>query len=351
MEGIEGRYTHEEIDQAGRILVAAAPVGKPEDEWLEAVHLVNSWRATHSGPLNTFQANLRRRVGGDGIVARRLKRLPSIVSKLARLPRIPLSQMQDIGGCRAVVATTDNAFDLAADLAASRIRHRLVRYKNYVDFPRPSGYRSLHLVYAYNSEQTTRWQGLNVEIQLRSELQHRWATAVETVGTFIGDDLKSNVGDQTWLRFFKLMSAAIAQREGTPEIPNAPTDRRELVKEIEECDRILGGTSERLAMFQALTRRLQALRGISNHWVVLELNLETGRVSGRAFRPNDLDQATAYYLERELGSRESQRVDVVLVSASSLNALRRAYPNYFADLAEFRHLIRETLGNRWRTPL
>ena len=310
MEGIEGTYTHEEIDQAGRILVAAAPVGEPEDEWLEAAYLVNSWRATHSGPLNTFQANLRRRVGDDGIVARRLKRLPSIVSKLARLPRIPLSQMQDIGGCRAVVRDPNDAFALAAKLADSRIRHRLVRYKNYVDRPRPSGYRSLHLVYEYNSEQTTRWQGLNVEIQLRSELQHQWATAVETVGTFIGDELKSNAGNQTWLRFFRLMSAAIALRERAPAVPNTPTDHSELVEEIVECDRILGGALERLTMFQDLTQRLQTLRRITNHWVVLELDLETGRVDGLAFRPNDLEQATAHYLERELASRESQGVDV-----------------------------------------
>ena len=129
-------------------------------------------------------------------------------------------------------------------------------------------------MYAYNSERTTRWQGLNIEVQIRSELQHQWATAVETVGAFTGNDLKSNVGDPTWLRFFALMSTAIAQREGTPEVPETPTNPRELVEEIEECDRILG-VSGRLAAFQHLTRRLQALRRISNHWVVLELNLET----------------------------------------------------------------------------
>ena len=175
--------------------------------------------------------------------------------------------MQDIGGCRAVVGESDDAFNLAADFAASRIRHELVRYSNYITHPRPSGYRSLHLVYAYNSDRTPRWQDLKVEVQIRSELQHQWATAVETVGTFIGDDLKSNVGDPNWLRFFALMSTAISQREGTPEVPNTPTNHRELIAGIEDCDRILG-ISERLAAFQTLTRQLQNLRRISDHWVV-----------------------------------------------------------------------------------
>ena len=39
-------------------------------------------------------------------------------------------------------------------------------------------------------------------------------------------------------------------------------------------------------------------------------------------------------------------VDVVLVSASSLSALRKAYPNYFADLAQFRRVFQETVGSQ-----
>lgn len=345
METFPLQFTPEAIDQAGRILVRVPPIGEPEDEWLEAARLVNGWRASHSRPLNTFQVNLRRRVGDSGVVAQRLKRLPSITAKLVRLPRIRLSRMQDIGGCRAVVGEADDAFDLAGELVASRIRHELVRYSNYIARPRPSGYRSLHLVYAYNSERTTGWQGLNIEVQIRSELQHQWATAVETVGTFIGDDLKSNFGDPTWLRFFALMSTAIAQREGMPGVPDTPTNRGELVAEIKECDRILG-VSERLAAFQDLTRRLQALRRISNHWVVLELNLESNRVTGHAFRANALADAMALYLDRELENRGNPRIEVVLVSASSLSALRRAYPNYFADLTKFRRVFQETVENR-----
>ncbi len=298
----------------------------------------------HSRPLNTFQVNLRRRVGQRDIVARRLKRLPSIIDKLVRLPRIRLSQMQDIGGCRAVVGSSDGAFNLASELVDSRIRHELVRYNDYITNPRSTDYRSLHMVYAYNSDHIRQWQVSSVEIQIRSRLQHQWATAVETVGTFIGEDLKSNVGDATWLRFFALMSTVIAYREGTPAVPNTPTNFGRLVNEIEECDRFLG-VSERLVAFRQITRRIQSLRGIRNHWVVLELNLETGNATGQAFRPKDLPNATSLYLDKELENQGNPRVDVVMVSANSLSALRRAYPNYFADLTDFTRLFQQSLAN------
>ena len=334
------KFTAEEIDRAGRILVQNADVDDVGGEWFEAAKLVSEWRATHSSPLNTFQMNLRRRVGNNGIVAQRLKRMPSIIAKLERLPRINLSQMQDIGGCRVVVGSPDDAFNLAADLAASRIRHELVRYKNYITHPRPSGYRGIHLVYSYNSERSIRWDGLNVEVQVRSELQHQWATAVETVGAFIRDDLKSGIGDESWLRFFRLMSAAIAQREQAPEVPDTPADWRELVEMIKDYGRTLR-VSERLAAYQKLARGLKDLRGISNHWVVIEFNLDTERLSGHAFKYNQLSNATSLYLRKEMESRGNASIDVVLVSATSLSELRRAFPNYFADLTQFRRVFNE----------
>ena len=199
MAPIAPQYSPEEVDEAGRTLVLAgyndpdATSEVSESDRLHAVDVVNQWRASHARPLDTFRQNLRRRVGDRGIVAQRLKRLPSIVSKLERLPRIRLSQMQDIGGCRAIVTSADDAFTLAADLVESRVRHELVRRSNYIDSPRDTGYRGLHLIYAYNSDRTTEWQGLQTEIQIRSQFQHQWATAVETVGTFIDDDLKSNM--------------------------------------------------------------------------------------------------------------------------------------------------------------
>ena len=330
------QFEPEEIDQAGGVLEADM------EKWSKSAHVVNLWRASHSGPLNTFRTNLRKRVKGRDYVAQRFKRLTSIISKLERLPRIRLSQMQDIGGCRAVVSTSDNAYDLASDFSASRIRHDLVRHKNFIEYPKQSGYRSIHLVYDYNSDRSTQWQGLKTEIQIRSILQHQWATAVETVGTSTRNDLKSNHGNAIWLRFFAHMSTVIAQSEGMPGIPNTPTSRSKLLHEIRECDQLLG-ISEQLAAFQDLT---PMLRGLStrNKWIGLELDLANQTVIGSVFNPGDLEAATNWYVEREVESRGDSQVEVVLVSVASLSALRRAYPNYLADLGDFRRLVQETIA-------
>lgn len=334
------QFEPDQIDQAGRVLVHETDI----DKWAHSARLINAWRASHAGPLNTFRMNLNRRVGRRGFVAQRLKRLPTIVSKLKRLPRIRLSQMQDIGGCRAVLRTSDLAYDLALDFMASRIRHKLVRHKDYIEHPRQSGYRSIHLVYEYDTDRSTHWRGLKTEIQIRSVLQHQWATAVETVGTFTRYDLKSSLGDLNWLRFFALMSSVIAQSEGTPSVPNTPASRSELLNEIRECDHLLG-ISERLAAFQSLTLHLQGLSFIRrDHWIGLELELANFKVTGTTFQGRDFESASTWYVEREVNNRDDSNYEVVLVSAASLSALRRAYPNYLADLDDFRSLVHETIA-------
>jgi hypothetical protein len=66
------------------------------------------------------------------------------------------------------------------------------------------------------------YNGLRIEMQLRSRLQHAWATAVETVGTFLRQALKSSQGEGAWLKFFALMGSALARREHTPLVPGTP---------------------------------------------------------------------------------------------------------------------------------
>ena len=175
------------LNAAGRTLTDG---GEDFSTWFKAVETVNEWRTLHRVPMQTFRTNLGKRVARTrrGIVAQRLKRLPSIMSKLSRLDWLTLSEMQDIGGCRAVVGSADAALEVASDLAASRIRHELVRFKDYVASPRHTGYRGIHLVYSYRTDSVRRKpsEGLNVELQIRSERQHQWATAVETVGHSLG---------------------------------------------------------------------------------------------------------------------------------------------------------------------
>ena len=343
MTGFVEQFGPKEVDGAGRVLANVPEVGEEDSAWIGAFELVSQWRALHAGPLKAFRNNLGRRVGSQDIVAQRLKRMPTIISKLERLPWLKLSRMQDIGGCRTIVPTMDDAFRIASDFAGSRIRHERLDYKNYVDDPRRSGYRGLHLVYGYESDQNPQWRGLKIEVQIRSQLQHRWATAVETVGTFIGDDLKSSRGDATWLRFFTLMSSVVARLERSPNVPGTPQNHGELVAEIRECERQLG-VLDRLTTFESLTHLVLDFPPFRDRWVVVELNLEASRVRGVAFRESEKEDAAEMYAEEELAHRGDPNYAIVMVSAKSVQSLRRAYPNYFGDLSEFRTLVREIIA-------
>ncbi len=102
-------YTRNQVNRAGDILSIEGP-GSREYDW--AVNVLTNWRSCHNYPINTFQATLRSRLKGVdevAIVAQRLKRTPSIVSKLQRFDKMRLARMQDIGGLRAVVATLSKA--------------------------------------------------------------------------------------------------------------------------------------------------------------------------------------------------------------------------------------------------
>ena len=309
-----------------------------------AFELVTSWRAIHAGPLRTFRNNLGRRVGRQRHCGAKIEaHADDHLESLRRLPWLKLSRMQDIGGCRAIVPTADDAFRLAGDLADSKIRHERLDYKNYIDNPRRSGYRGLHLVYGYASESKPELRGLKTELQVRSQLQHQWATAVETVGTFIGDELKSSQGDEAWLRFFALMSSVIAERENSPLIPGFPNDHDSLVAEIKECARE-AGILQRLTTFQTATHLVTEFPEFRNGLVVMRLDLRSNSVGGVVFTEHETEDATAKYAEQELSHRGDPRVAVVMVSAKSVETLRRAYPNFFADLSGFQNLVRETIA-------
>lgn len=167
------------------------------------------------------------------VVAQRIKRLPSILAKLRRARRersqnMDLARMHDIGGCRVIMQNINHVDRLVTaykDSAAKNpnVRNEFVRDYDYVQFPKPDGYRSVHLVYKYRSPALDRqaWNGLRIEIQIRSRLQHAWATAVESVDTFTKQALKSNVGNPDWKRFFALMGSVIAIKENKPTVPDA----------------------------------------------------------------------------------------------------------------------------------
>jgi hypothetical protein len=335
------KYRREQVNKAGRALANAAPDEVPD----EALDVISNWRLCHSWPLNTFKLWLLGKalhIDAGSLVAQRLKRLSSIALKLRRFPEMKLSQMQDIGGCRAIVATAADVDKLVERYKKSDLKHKLVHEDDYIRSPKTSGYRGYHLVYRYNSDKSTTYNDLKVEVQLRSSLQHAWATAVETVGAFTEQALKSSHGPQEWLRFFELMSAELASRERTAAVPNTPTNRRELRLELREYEAKLG-VINRLELYAAsihLPETAGEMKDAKLFLLELDPNAMQLRVTG--YKARELERASADYLRVERRALAGGR-DAVLVSVDSFRALKKAYPNYYMDTHKFIQALKEAI--------
>jgi (p)ppGpp synthase/HD superfamily hydrolase len=209
MDWVSPAYSRKRVDAAGVVLSSPSTPGRFDyDEWETALSVINNWRSSHSRPLYTLRFCLRRnaeKIDKNVLVAQRIKRLSSIRLKLSLSPRMKLSQMQDIGGCRAVAESVGAVKKISERIKNSDIKHKLICEDDYIKSPKQSGYRSSHLIYKFFSDKKETHNGLRIEIQIRSQLQHAWATAVEIAGTFIHQALKSSQGESDWLRFFALM--------------------------------------------------------------------------------------------------------------------------------------------------
>lgn len=340
-------YTREEVDWAGHVLADYRRAGRATaDHLVTALDIIGNWRSSHSFPLNTFQGTLRKKgraVCGSVIVAQRIKRLSSIWSKLRRFRWLTLSEMQDIGGCRAVMDSLQSVRELVEQYQDSNLKHTLADLDDYITAPKKSGYRGVHLIYKYHSDRKQHYEGLKIEVQIRSPLQHAWATAVETVGTFTQQALKSSQGEERWQRFFALMGTAIANREKSPAVPNTPTDRRELKAELSEIAMQLD-VVPRLQQYAHALRTPEYFTTQGAHFYLLTLDARAGRLTVQGFRADEMAQANERYLTVEKEITETPGADAVLVSVDSVEALRRAYPNYYADTQVFIDAVKRAMA-------
>ena len=162
------KFSKNRVNWAGEMLIAPAPdeeaygteeYNKYWTDLVGALEIINNWRSSHNFPLNTFHVGLKRRaskIDHKCITAQRIKRISSIEHKLIRFPTMTLSQMQDIGGCRAILSSVANVKALCKAYHDSEIKHELKQSDDYIASPKVSGYRGVHFIYRYFSDKKGR---------------------------------------------------------------------------------------------------------------------------------------------------------------------------------------------------
>jgi putative GTP pyrophosphokinase len=203
------------IDKAGVRLrdwyLADMPEEAVEKEgFLECARLMFAYRQSLSPTLAKVTVGVRQFVSSESsqiIVAQRLKRLPTILDKLGRHPNMKLTRMQDIGGCRAILA--GGVPEVAAVIRRMRKNAKTWHIRSIDDYgaePRVTGYRGVHV--------TVERDDRLVEIQLRTRREHQWAMEVERVGARNGyPHLKDGNGPQDLLDYFRLVGRIIAMQD------------------------------------------------------------------------------------------------------------------------------------------
>jgi hypothetical protein len=236
--------------------------------------------------------------------------------------------MQDIGGIRAVVKNMKKVREIEADYKnGTRIFSIVNGGKDYINYPKDSGYRSVHMIFKCKN-------GFSIELQIRTTIQHAWATAVETMGTFLNHSLKSSEGPEEWLKFFALASSAFAILESTPRTPehdkySAKEVFELLLRKEKELDVL-----NKLAGFRVAANHIRDDKKNGRYHLVT-LNLDAKFANIQSFLPKDIDKANIEYSLKEERVRNGENLQVVLVSSESISALKKAYPSYFLDAQQF----------------
>lgn len=318
----------------------------------EAMKVLSYWRFTHESSLDFATKLLEAKctnIDKKFIVGKRLKRSESIIKKLIRFEDMSLRNMSDIGGARAIVSNIKRVNKIVRELQS---HPSIYRKRNYINKPKDDGYRGVHLLGEFlNSDKQKR----KIEIQVRSKVQHSWATTVEIVDLFTSQSLKSNIGHQDWKEFFSLVGKQFNIIELLPtygmvsdkellfnyaKFVNANPNYLSELGRIKEISNKLNIRQNLIVYAESLKKICISRANEQEGYFLLRLNTYTREIWGDFYSKSDAEKATEHYSFYESTIKNSEnRWVVVLVSSNSVGDIQEAYPNYFADSAEFINLL------------
>lgn len=318
------------IDKAGRLLSDLKRIY--DEATLEAEYVFDDYRKRHLEPLTRLTLEVQtwlRSYQKDYFIAQRLKRKPQILRKLRRLS-VRLTQLQDIGGCRIIVNENRDVDGLVAFLSSTIVKTgfaKIVRSTDYRELGRDdTGYRAFHLILEVS--------GCQVELQVRSRIQHYWSESIERTSVIYGKRLKEREGDPAVISYFKMFSDALHSLEANHSISRdfeiELQSKKQLAEEIIGYHASLRALSGHVNqdIVRTMAEREGQSKGSLNNWILVfdwnDGNFVLWDVVGR-----NVDDAIAAYARYEAEFPEEEKYEVVLIGSSDIATVPQTHSHYF----------------------
>lgn len=335
------QYTKNRVREAGK-RIEKSYVKHGYVKWgdvatLEDSLVLENWRTSHGAVLNTAQAWLRRLDKLQRpVVGQRLKRQSTIVDKLGTKRSRDLSTMHDIAGVRAIFKTLDELNDFREQMRKSRALHKIIHDENkynYIENPKSTGYRGIHEVLErqVSSDSGAAWNGLKFEVQLRTSIQHAWATAVEIFDDTQNARFKFSKDETPAYRQFLIASELFARiHEKSIGCLTSYKDT-DLVDEFNE-----------LESKTHTVKMIHSLHVASNYTNLRENSILQRTIDGRLVvrTYESLPNALSAISEIE---NHKDTLNAVLVGSKTPAHIRDAFRNYFEDTQDFVDLLRTAI--------
>lgn len=196
MKQLRAALSNSQIDRLGDRLKK----GSPSEADLR---LLDEYRHSFDDAYDVVIRTIREKLHLEP-TGRTAKSISSIAEKLRR-ESIRLSQVQDIAGCRVIVADVFTQDQTIAALRESFLETRVMDRRTH-----PShGYRAVHIIVATHE--------VSIEIQVRTALQDLWAQLSERLADVVDSSIKYGGGTLEDRRWLALISENIA---GWEELEN-----------------------------------------------------------------------------------------------------------------------------------
>ena len=325
-----------------------------EEEKLE----FDNFREAHNIIIKLFTIELKKvNFSKQHLTASRNKRIETIISKLCRPEKPKLDRIHDIAGTRIIfenIKSLEDYIDILENTELVNFKEKINEDKNrynYIKNPKSDGYRSIHKVFYYSSnipystlnEKSFNLENKKIELQLRTRLQHIWATTVEIYDIINKSNIKTGTHNKLETKeglFFKNCSLVFEGIESN-DVEKIKININEIFR-----DKDLVEIYNRLKGIKNI-KNIQLPKTLGSDEVfILITDLNKGKTTFFTTDPiekNDKQDTfliNASYRRLEEKTTKGEYI-LLLLTLGDIKKLKNVYPNYFLNTNKFISILKK----------